>query len=128
MSPTAAITAAIDAMNATLKAHQGELVTYQRGAAQTPLTAIPAQTNLDTLQLDNAAEAAHAADWLIIASDLTLVGQPVEPAAGDKIAHTDAAGTTRTYTVAGLGGGRPWQYSDPQRRRYRIHTKLTAIA
>jgi len=101
-------------------------VTYKRASSQVQMPAVIGKTifRIDTgLGLT---ERFEARDYIVLARDLVLSGQSVEPAAGDCIVESDGVKTYR-YEVLGPGGEPCWRYSDPFRRCLRIHTKLIAV-
>lgn len=55
-------------------------------------------------------------DFLILAADLVLAGQPITPKAGDQLRETQGEATYVFEVIA-------WRYSDPYRHTFRIETK-----
>jgi ureidoglycolate hydrolase len=74
---------ALAAAYATLEDHAGQTVTYARGAASASLTAVPGQSDFETIDQDGTSHTARQVDWLITASALILSGAQTEPAAGE---------------------------------------------
>lgn len=61
-------------------------------------------------------------DYLILVADLILDDVPLTPAVGDRILEGDQ-GTAVVYEVISPAGLPHWQWSDPARLTYRVHTK-----
>lgn len=100
----------------------GDTVTYRRGAASMPVTAVVGRYAADVGDGNGLTVRTEVRDYLIAAADLVLGGVPVEPRGGDRIVEGDpAAGTV--FEVMDLAGEGPWRYSDPARTVLRIHTR-----
>ncbi|MCP4248080.1 MAG: hypothetical protein GY778_13620 [bacterium] len=110
-----------------LKANAGGSVTYSRGGDSVVLTAGVGRSEFAWLDDAGATIEEEARDYLVIAAELILAAAATLPAAGDKIVEV-AGGTTYTYQVMAFGDEPPYRYSDQQRVRLRIHTKLIGSA
>lgn len=114
---------ALTAARAALLATAGETITYRRGNATVPLTAVPAMSKYE--QLDDAGQVVErttAQDWLIDPATLELDDEPTQPLAGDQIDRT-IGGEIVTYAVtAPAPRVPPWSWSDATHTWLRVHT------
>jgi len=102
--------------------HLSRSVTYQRGADTGDL---PASIGKTTFEVDDGfgiVQKWESRDFLILAEDLILAGNPTLPERGDLIQETQGA-TTYTYEVLAPGKEPAFRFSDPYRKTLRIHTK-----
>lgn len=99
-----------------------EQVHYQVGAASVEMPAVLAATTFDVTDANGILTRVDSRDFLILASDLEIDGQRIEPAAGHRIIVGDLDDGQK-YEVASVGGADCWRWSDDYRIRYRIHTK-----
>jgi hypothetical protein len=108
----------------TLEAEVGQSITYRRGLASVALCATFGQTQVQ--REDGAGGIVIEAtdrDFVIRSSRLRLNGIAVVPARGDVIEWNDGAGKVHSFEVGAMGASGPaWRWSDPYRRRIRIHT------
>ncbi|MCK6490709.1 MAG: hypothetical protein L6R48_20860 [Planctomycetes bacterium] len=84
---------------------------------------VPATVGRTVFRLEmgmGAVERVEARDYLITAAHLVALGLPQR---GDRVVE-EAGGQRHTYEVLAPGREPPWRWSDPDRRTYRIHTKL----
>lgn len=119
-------------VNDALAEHASQDVVYRRGADQFTVAATNGTSRGSTAKEYGVREHWTARDFLISASALVLLGQQIEPAEGDQIVETitnddDEPVATVTHTVLPPSTEEPaWRYSDPTRKRVRLHTKETA--
>lgn len=125
------MTAVARAIAAAARAHQrvgGVEVRYVRpvpgqASLEVTLRAVPGQTTYETLDAAGTTIiAAQSRDYLIVAADLVLDGEPTQPARGDRIIETEEDGD-HTYELLELPSSNCWRWSDEQHVRYRVHTK-----
>ena len=101
---------------ATAKLAAGVTVTYARGGTTATVSALQGRTVFASVQEGGPRIEFGDRDYLILAADLILFG---EPAIGDRV--TDGG---EVYEVLTPGTGEPaWRWSDPAHISYRIHTK-----
>jgi hypothetical protein len=100
------------------KLYAGQAVTYSRGAASVAWTATLGKTEFQRINSAGVVTTFTSRDFLGLAADLILDGQPATPRAGDRITEDG-----EVYEVMDLGGEQPWRWSDPYKVRLRIHTK-----
>jgi hypothetical protein len=96
-------------------------VAYQRGGDSVEVLATIGKT---AFQIDDGAGALlrfESRDYLILASDLVISGNPIIPKRGDRIRET-AGNQVFVYEVVGPGDEPCWRWSDGYRRTMRIHT------
>jgi len=93
--------------------------TYRTSAGSVQLPVVLGQTRYDVLDSDGATITGTCNDILCEASDLVIDGEGILPTPGDTIELTDG----RVLEVLEIGGGEHFRYSDPLKRRLRIHTK-----
>ncbi len=94
--------------------HLATTVTYVRGAVSAEVLATLGRTKYQTDDGTAVRVEFTDRDFLILAADLVLDGQPTEPGRGDLIREG-----TREFEVL------DWRYSDPYRQTLRITTKHT---
>lgn len=110
---------AVGWMANSLKAVSGEMVTYSRGGEYVSLTVIPGQYEADRESSEGLTTEDQVFDFLIVADELKLSGEAVEPESGDCI---ELSG--KTYIVFSPGGTEPsWRHTDQTRKIYRVHTR-----
>ena len=102
--------------------HMSRSVRYCRGE-----TSVEVQATIGkwTFEIDDGMgvlEKIESRDFLIMAADLVLVGQPALPQRGDRIKEFQG---DKVYVYEVLAPGREdcWVFSDPYRKTLRIHTK-----
>ena len=113
------LTSAMERLQARMLSHASRQVTYRRGEQSVGLRATLGRSDPT---IDNGAGfplGIAAADFIVTPSDLVIGGNPVEPAAGDRITDQDG----RVFEVLEVPGGMPWRFTDPERTAMRIHTK-----
>jgi hypothetical protein len=108
-------------------AHATSSVVYGRGAGSgadtVTVNAIIGRTEFDASDEYGITIRTESRDYLILAADLILDGETVLPERGDTITETDGD-FTLVYEVLPIGNQPHWRYSDPFRKRLRVHTKL----
>jgi hypothetical protein len=92
-------------------------VTYVRGAASAVVRATVGRTEFKTDDGETVRIEFTDRDFLILATELVLSGNPTLPERGDKVWETQD-GTVYVFEVM------DWRYSDPYRQTLRIETKL----
>jgi hypothetical protein len=102
--------------------YASRVVTYARGAASVDLPATVGKTTFEVDDGFGVLVRSESRDFLVLATDLVLGGQPALPQRGDRIAETQD-GTTYVYEVIAPGNAPCWRYSDSYRQALRIHTK-----
>ena len=94
--------------------HLSTTVTYVRGASSVVVAATIGRTKFDVDDGHVVRVDFTDRDFLILAADLILDGQPAEPDRGDLIREG-----SREFEVL------EWRFSDPYRQTFRITTKHT---
>ena len=107
---------AADRLNARLKAHASQTITYTRGAHSVQLSATISEQQYSEADAQGFSVAIQATDFLCDADDLVLNGSTVMPTTGDLITAADG----RTFVVTPAGGEQEYRLV---RGRLRIHTK-----
>ncbi len=107
---------AADRLNARLKAHASQAITYTRGAHSVQLSATISEQQYSEIDAQGFSVAIQATDFLCDADDLILNGSTVLPTTGDTITAADG----RTFVVTPAGGEQEYRLV---RGRLRIHTK-----
>lgn len=92
-------------------------VTYVRGVASAIVRATVGRTEFKTDDGETVRIEFTDRDFLILAIDLVLAGNPTLPERGDKVRESQS-GTVYVFEVM------DWRYSDPYRQTLRIETKL----
>jgi hypothetical protein len=106
-----------------MSAHASRPITYSQGQIEIKLCATVGRTASTQDDIYGALRVIYTdRDYLIPTASLRYGGQPVLPAAGDRI-QEDVAGRLMEFEVAASEGEPAWRYSDPQRRILRVHTK-----
>lgn len=100
----------------------GGTVTYRRGATTGSVNAAVGKTDFQAADGDQTLVTWSSVDFLIAVAELLLAGNPIEPAAGDRIERT-IAGQTVIHEVTAPPGEPVLAFSDPGHTQYRIHTK-----
>ena len=95
-------------------------VTYVRAAASAVVRATVGRTEFKTDDGETVRIEFTDRDFLILATELVLAGNPTLPERGDKVRETQA-GTVYVFEVM------DWRYSDPYRQTLRIETKLVGM-
>lgn len=115
---------AADWLFGELNEHDGVQVTIARsGESSITVTAVRGRTAYDQEGVDGDNPVSlrrRIRDYQIDAADYDFGSGPVEPARGDLI--TDG---TDTFRVLPDPGGHLFEYMDPGRTRFRVHTKET---
>ncbi|MGC1272625.1 MAG: hypothetical protein WBC44_02870 [Planctomycetaceae bacterium] len=93
--------------------HLTTTVTYRRGTAQVEIAATIGRTRYETDDGTVARIEFTDRDFLVLAADLVLDGQAIEPTRGDVVREG-----MREFEVI------DWRYSDPYRQTLRITTKF----
>ena len=100
-------------------------VTYTRSATSVTVLAV---TGNQQASVQNRAQQGDARvtwsdrDYLIRSADLIDAGLSGVPAAGDRVTET-ISGVATVFEVAKGPGEPAWEWSEPDRVTYRIHTK-----
>lgn len=101
-------------------------ITYTRGAETITITASVGRTVFASQQDGKARVEFGEIDLVIDSADLVLGGVKSEPARGDRVGIT-LDGTAMTLELMIPQTREPaWRYSDPERKRIRLHLKRVA--
>jgi len=101
----------------------GQSVVYKAGAVSIPISdAVLGSSSHDLEQATGAMIRVKATDWLIDPAKLVHNSVAIEPEPGHLIEHT-INGVKRTYEVNPFGSKPCYEFSEPSRDRYRIHTR-----
>ena len=119
---TSLLSSATSVLAEAVRALKGLPATYHRGAESVALTAAMGQSVWAAVDAEGTAVEQRSVDFLVLASELVLVGTATEPRRDDRIKV--AVGTkTRVYQVVPGGEDeRPWRYTDESEQQIRIHT------
>ena len=116
-------------LNATMREHVAQTVTYQRGADSVEVRATIGKSEGETAKEYGFRERWESKDFLISADALILSAVVVTPAENDRIIETIAdedgvAAFIVTHEVLPPSADEPaWRYSDEHRLTLRLHTK-----
>lgn len=103
---------------AAIRSVAGSSVSYVRGQTTLPVSlAVVGSTRIEQEEDGGTIVSAVTIDFLIAVSELP----GLTPAAGDRILKDGVS-----YEVLPVGDERAFEYSDPDRTTYRIHTKQVA--
>ena len=97
-------------------------VEYVRGSRFVELSATVGKTTFEVDDGYGVLVRHESRDFLILAADLVLDGQSIQPERSDRIRETQG-GTVYVYEVSAPGKEPCWRYSDAFRKTLRIHTK-----
>ena len=92
-------------------------VTYVRGTTSAAVRATVGRTEFKTDDGEAVRIEFTDRDFLVLAVDLVLAGNPTLPERGDKVRESQD-GTVYVFEVM------DWRYSDPYRQTLRVETKL----
>lgn len=115
----------VEQLKRRLKVDAKVTITYHRGNDSIPITTSWFGGQLfRVISEGNSRVEWSDRDFMIPVEDLIFSNVRVTPQRGDWLTVTtiDPTGEER-YEVAAPEGERPWRFSDPQNRLYRIHTK-----
>jgi len=102
--------------------HMTRSILYARGGSFVAVQATPAETTFDVDDGTGAIVSYVSRDFIVLAADLAIDGQQIEPLAGDRITET-LRGHTFVYEVNAPGRKQPWKWADDFGAAYRIYTK-----
>lgn len=102
--------------------HATTTVEYVRGGQSTEIAATVGKTTFEVDDGYGVLTRFESRDFLVLAAELMLGGQPVVPERGDRIRETQGT-TVYIYEVTAPGKEPCWRYSDSFRKTFRIHTK-----
>lgn len=111
-----------DWLEAQRTRHAASTVEYVRGGLAAEVLATIGKTTFEVDDGYGVLVRHESRDFLIIAVDLVLNGESIEPERGDRIRETQGE-TVYVYEVAAPGKDPCWRYSDAFRKTYRIHTQ-----
>lgn len=111
-------------LHAQRSAHMASDVVFVRGAESVVLSATIGHTDFEEADTDGFIQRVQTRDYLVLAADLVLGGQPSTPVRGDIIRETIGE-KVFVYEVMSPGNEPLWRWSDPHRNTIRIHTKHT---
>lgn len=106
-----------------LAAKVATTITIRRGTSTASVSATVGRTRFGQEAEGALIESFESRDYMIDTADYDFGGGAVLPARGDEIDET-VGGVTYTYGIMADQGEPQWRYSDPYRKRLRIHTKL----
>jgi len=101
----------------TVKQAGGVDIRYLRGSSEVELVAVPGQSDIEGMGIDNEAIVAKADDWLIDAMDLWLDGLKSLPKRGDRILHDG-----HEYEVVQRGESACYRWTDQTKQILRVYT------
>ena len=111
-----------------LLAHAATEIVYSRGDDSAPISAVVGKTSKEIQDGNGVVHRWESRDYLIRASDLRLSGKQVAPQEGDRITERGQGRATVVHEVRGAAlGTAPWEWSDPSRALYRIHTVYLGV-
>lgn len=115
---------AIRNLNAALKSAGGATITYRRGNDSIDITAVPVRVNHSDYSPDaDLSLTSRDRDWIVLAEDLAIAGQLIDPQRGDEIDWIDSLDVTHTYEVLPRAGDRCFRHTDVTMLQFRIYTK-----
>ena len=98
------------------------MVAYARGPQSVDLSATVGKTVFEVDDGYGVLVRHESRDFLVLAADLVIGGEPILPQRGDRVREVQGS-TTFGYEVTAPGKEPAWRYSDPYRTTLRIHTK-----
>lgn len=104
--------------------HLSQTLTYCRGDASVAICATIGRTNHELVDTSGLLTNVQSQDYLILADDLELDGEIVEPRAGDQIIEGDLSEGGRVYELMNPAGGTVWRWCDNYQTRRRVFTKF----
>ena len=113
---------ALTVLDTVQKAYVAQEVTYYRGASSVVVTATPATSEFEIVDVDGISHKIEMQDWLILKADLIIDSAVVEPLAGDQVRYVIGSDTF-VFEVQEIEGEPAFKYTSPYKVRYRIHTK-----
>jgi len=109
---------------AKLKSYLSQMVTYRRLSHTVSIVATFGDSGHEVVTPDGLVVEVHSRDFLFDVADLILNGVLTKPERGDKVEFTDPDdGVKYTHELMSLSNEPAWRYSDPYRKKYRIHTE-----
>ena len=106
--------------------HLTQSVVFQRGTDMVTVLATIGATLFQIDDGDGGILRVESRDYLILAADLVLSGNPILPQRGDQIRETQGD-RTFVYEVNSPGDEPCWRWSDSYRQTLRIHTKQVDV-
>lgn len=106
--------------------HASRAVTYARGGRTLEVSATIGRTTFEVDDGYGVLVQHESRDFLILAADLVLDGQPILPQRGDQVWEVQGSNTF-VYEVTAPGNGPCWRYSGPYRKTLRIHSKQVEL-
>ena len=103
-----------------------ETVTYHRGTDWVEVQATIGKTEFEVDKGTGILQRIESRDFLILAADLILAGQEIEPQRGDRIRET-CGDKVYVYEVLAPENEDCWRHSDPFKKTLRIHTKQVDV-
>lgn len=111
---------AMDWLNADLKAHASESVDYETPAGTLPgVLTTPGQTTIEEQSQNGVIVQAKVRDYTFEAADLVQGGEFIKPDETHRIKHGGL-----TCQPLPIDDRACFTYSDPSRKRIRVHTKV----
>lgn len=104
--------------------HAASTVQYVRGGRSVDLPATIGKTLFEVDDGYGVLVRHESRDFLVLAANLAIDGQPIVPERGDRIRESQG-NATFIYEVTAPGKEPCWRYSDGFRKTLRIHTKQT---
>ena len=106
--------------------YMSEAVTYHRGADSVEVQATIGKTDFEVDNGTGILQRIESRDFLILAADLILAGQEIEPQRGDRIRET-CRDKVYVYEVLAPENEDCWRHSDTFKKTLRIHTKQVDV-
>lgn len=110
-------------LEAQRKRHLTILVTYNRGASETPCQASLAKSVFELADEYGRFERIETQDFIFAIEDIASL---MPPERGDQITREGVGGKNLTYEVMSPAGGPHYRYPEPDRLSVRLHTKLVS--
>jgi len=96
---------------------------YKRGSESCPIQPIKSSVDVELISGDGSVTVAKVILWRVLAEELVIQGQRVEPAEGDRI--EEQVGTSKhTYEVQTVGGESCFEPADPAHQGFLIRSRL----
>ena len=103
-----------------------ETVSYTRGETCVEVQATIGKTDFEVDNGTGILQRIESRDFLILAADLVLAGQAIEPQRGDRIRET-SGDKVYIYEVLAPENEDCWRHSDPFKKTLRIYTKQVDV-
>ena len=96
---------------------------YRRGSQAVPIQPIRSDVEVELIDGDGSVTIAKVTLWRVLAEELVIQGEEVEPEEGDRIEY-QVGNKRQVYEVQAVGGANCWEPTDPHVHGYKIKTRM----